>query len=404
MFGAFFFAPPSEIYGRAPMMRLGCGFFVVFNFGCGFARTHCQLAFMRLFCGIFAGAPMGLSQVILAEIWGKQRGRPLCLCSLAATVGPCIGTILGCLTIEVLSWKKFFWLTSAVGCTSLFVMSMFIPETYPPEDLKDVISVQPEEGRLEKGNILKTLQEQPPSISPSQRPSLLNPCALQDALRALTRPIRIAWKEPIAIVIGLQLALIYTIFAITQCSLIHIFRYDLGQSMQISGLHCLLIIFGACLASKMDTCFLSTLCDRLHIKNPHPDHRLEYKLRCMIPGTFVLAIGSVIFALARFYHTSSAVFDLALFFIGAAMTLASRKATTYIIDKHKEQAASALVVSTSFRRLASFVTPIAVHLTNPMQRSTKLEKFMPVLLLVFILPTPWILFKYKPKTCRITHQ
>ncbi|EGF98932.1 uncharacterized protein MELLADRAFT_94985 [Melampsora larici-populina 98AG31] len=393
MLGAFFFAPASEVYGRAPMIRLGCGLFLVFNFACGFARTHCQLASMRLFCGIFAGAPTGLSQVVLAEIWGKKRGRPLSLCSLAPTIGPCIGTMIGCLTLEILSWKRFFWLTSAVGCASMFVMSMFMPETYPLENLKEVNSLQPEEGVLEiMSNVLQALEERPPSISPSrleeqplsiapsQGPSLLDPCALQDALRALIRPIHIAWKEPMAIVIGLQL------------------------SMKMSGLHCLSIIFGACLASKMNTRCLSTMCDRLHIKNPHPDDRLEYKLRCMIPGTFVLAIGSVTFALARQYHACSAVFDVALFFIGAAMTLAGRKATTYVIDKHKEQAASALVVSSSFRRLASFVIPIAVHLTKPMQHSTKLEKFIPVILLVFILPTPWILFKYKAKACQRAHQ
>lgn len=62
---------------------------------CGFTRTHLQLGVLRFWAGIAASAPLGLSQVVIAEMWGTQRGRPLCLLSLAGIIGPCIGSIIG---------------------------------------------------------------------------------------------------------------------------------------------------------------------------------------------------------------------------------------------------------------------------------------------------------------------
>lgn len=93
--GPFFFSPASEMIGRAPMLKIGCTLFLVLNLACAFTRTHFQFGALRFCSGIFAGAPVGLSQVILAELWGTKRGRPLCLISLATVIGPCMGTMIG---------------------------------------------------------------------------------------------------------------------------------------------------------------------------------------------------------------------------------------------------------------------------------------------------------------------
>ncbi|KAG0147504.1 hypothetical protein CROQUDRAFT_698735 [Cronartium quercuum f. sp. fusiforme G11] len=324
--GPFFFSPASEVHGRVPIFRIGCTFFLIFNLACAFSRTHIQFGALRFCSGFFAGAPLGLCHVVLENLWGKKRGRALCLISLATVIGPCTGTMIGCLVLEQLSWKCLFYITSGIGFVTLLLMALCIPESK----------------------------------------------SLQITLHVLLRPFHIALEDPMAVTISVQLA-------------------------RISALHGFSMISGACLATKASTKCLSNLCDWLHIKDCDISDTLEYKLRCMIPGTVVLAVGSVMFAVARQYDTPCCVVDIALFLIGAAIILACRKATTYMIDKHKDQAASALVVSNSLRRMSAFLVPLIVHLTRPTKHSTTFERFLPVTLLIFILPTPWFMYRVGKK-------
>jgi MFS family permease len=71
-------------------------FYIIFNAGCGFATSQVQLFFLRLLAGLAAAGPICLSQLILAEMWGKPaRGTPCCLNALSVVVGPAIGNVLG---------------------------------------------------------------------------------------------------------------------------------------------------------------------------------------------------------------------------------------------------------------------------------------------------------------------
>ncbi|KAG0147957.1 hypothetical protein CROQUDRAFT_696135, partial [Cronartium quercuum f. sp. fusiforme G11] len=369
--GPFLFSPTSEVYGRSLIFRIGCTLFLLFNLACGFSRTHLHLGVFRLCAGFFAGGPLGISQAVLAEMWGDERGRPMGLNSLAAVAGPCMGTAIGYLIKNTVSWQMLFWVTSAIGWGSIFMMSVFIPETYSLVD-KNRNSLEKEE--INDGAD-ENLSELSIHFSSAEDVIDMDQSTMQMLLYALLRPVKIAINEPVAIVIG----------------------FDKQKDTKMNGLHCIYMTLGALISSKANTDWLSKLCDSFGIKNPLAKDRPEYKLRCMIPGTIILAVGSVMFAFARHFQAPIAILDISLLLLGGATILSTRKTTTYIIDVYKDHAASALVVSTSFQRLASFFVPLIVNLTRTPKPSTKMEQFLPLMVLVFVIPTPWILFQHQSK-------
>ncbi|KAG0147956.1 hypothetical protein CROQUDRAFT_42184, partial [Cronartium quercuum f. sp. fusiforme G11] len=376
--GPFIFSPASEVFGRAPMFRIGATLFLVFNLACGFSRTHYQLGLFRFIAGFFAGAPLSLSFSVLAEMWGDRRGKPLCLNILATLVGPCTGAAIGCLIREKLSWRILFWVTSAIGGGSIFVASIFIPESQSLAVHNLVVKFRIEKRVFSTLAYIAILQVKGSSSISNENlgEGIRNDCPgpscnlMQRVCDALTRPAYISFTQPLVIVIGIQL----------------------GLDIKVSGCHCLYMTIGAIISSKVGTRRLSRLCDWLHIKISSARGKREYELRCMIPGTIILAVGSVMFALARYFHAAVMFLDISLLLLGGAIILSSRKTTTYILDKHKHHSASAFAVSTSFQRLSGFLVPLIVNFTKTMIPPTNLEIFLPILTLIFILPTPWFLF------------
>jgi len=66
--GPLFTSPLSEIFGRTRVLQLFNAMYLVFNTGCGFARTKDQLIVLRFLSGLFGSASVGVSEPLIVSI------------------------------------------------------------------------------------------------------------------------------------------------------------------------------------------------------------------------------------------------------------------------------------------------------------------------------------------------
>ncbi len=67
--GPLFFAPLSEIYGRAPVYHLCNAGFLAFNIGCALATNLNMLIGFRFLAGVFGSAPLTNGMHIIIRLW-----------------------------------------------------------------------------------------------------------------------------------------------------------------------------------------------------------------------------------------------------------------------------------------------------------------------------------------------
>ncbi|KAA1078175.1 hypothetical protein PGT21_030034 [Puccinia graminis f. sp. tritici] len=421
--GTIFMAPLSERYGRVPVMRSGWMLFIILNIGCGFATNQSQLFFLRLLAGIAAGGPICLSQIILAEMWGRRaRGTPCCLNSLVVVVGPSIGNVLGGWTIESFPWRWIFWATSLISIVQQILVILFLPETNKAKLHTTSPTVQMSDIKLSNITIVDDDQSQiihpnsnskPKSIDgKSTRPS--TPVKENSTLdqhrfsqpnfltKFIPPPLWIFFHDPLVFILSVQMGMIYALFYMVQTRIISFYHHDLKESTEMSSLHVLSMSLGAICASKLNTRGLSAICDRLRIVSERSRDRPEYKFRCMIPGILLLPIGAFCFGLITNIKSSWLLPDVGLFCLGAGVIFGFRKAGSYIIDTFGDQAASALAAMHLIRRIESFVIPLVINLTIKGRFKYELIILGSTLFsLLIVCPMPFLLFTYGPRIRRL---
>lgn len=422
--GTIFMAPLSERYGRVPVMRSGWMLFIILNAACGFATSQAQLFALRLLAGLAVAGPICLSQVILAEMWGRQsRGTPCCLNALVVVVGPSIGNVLGG-TIEF-PWRWTFWSTSLISIFLQILVILFLPETNRAKlPVTTNATFQVSDIRLSEITMVNNHQphiidsasksdDPEPTLEKSTRPSTPAEGSSKnlDQYRFSRRtflskfvplPLWIFFHDPLVFILSVQMGMIYSLFYIVQTRIISLYHHDLNESIHLSCLHVLSMSLGAICASKLSTRGLSAICDRLGIVSERSRDQPEYKLRCMLPGILLLPLGTFCFGLITNLKSSWLLPDLGLFCLGAGVIFGFRKAGSYIIDTFGDQAASALAAMHLIRRIESFVIPLVINLTIKSRFRYELIILGCTLSsLIFVCPMPFLLFIYGHRIRRL---
>ncbi|PLW20105.1 hypothetical protein PCASD_16636 [Puccinia coronata f. sp. avenae] len=443
--GPIFLAPLSERYGRAPVLRSGWMFYIIFNAGCGFATSQVQLFFLRLLAGLAAAGPICLSQLILAEMWGKPaRGTPCCLNALSVVVGPAIGNVLGARAMEVLAWRWIFWGTSLISLGLQILAIIFLPETNKAKlRLAANPTLQMTNFRSSELTFVSDQKAENIDIATSQK-SQLESAAGQESTASsnipvaegksktldeyrdlappeyyrfvfisrsshsvfpskfLPLPLWIFFHDPLVFILSTQMGMIYWLFYTVQARVVSLYHHDLHESMRMSSLHVLSMALGAICASKLNTRGLSAICDSLGIVSKRSRGRPEYQFRCMIPGICLLPLGAFCFGLITQLEDPWLLTDLGLFFLGAGVIFGFRKAGSYTIDTFGDNAASALAALHLIRRIESFVVPLIINLTIKSRLGYEFIIFGACLFaLVVVCPMPFLLFIYGPRIRRL---
>ncbi|CAH7690884.1 major facilitator superfamily domain-containing protein [Phakopsora pachyrhizi] len=408
--GSIFIPPISENIGRVPVIRISGFLFILLNTSCGFSRNQLQLAILRFFSGVSIAASVSLAPCMLHEIWGsKDRGKPLCLNSIAITVGPGLGNVLGQLLLDHVGWRWTFWCSSLIFLLIQFLVLLIVPETYPPRlNPKKDNSIEPcsnvlsPHGHSTPENLDNSFPKDSSSAkaeekqrvtfdldnSPQNKPTSSWICKI------IPRPLAIIFFDPLVLMLSLQMGMIYILYYMVQSYAPQVYQSNFNQSPLLSSAHQCWIAFGSICASKLSTRHLSAICDRVGIKlrSPLMIKRPEYKFRCMIPGIIFLPLGTSILGFGTYHPNFWIISDVGLFFIGAGLILSFRKASSYVLDTFGLHSASALAAINLTRRLSSFFVPLAVALVRSSFEFQSAILCGTIISLVLVCPMPIVFF------------
>jgi DHA1 family multidrug resistance protein-like MFS transporter len=124
----------SEIYGRRIVLVCTQLIYTLFILGQLFAgHSAACLLTTRFFSGLFAAAPLTIGGGVMADLFEPYtRGYASTLFSVAVSLGPCLGPVVGTYLNYDAGWRAIFWFLFALGITSWLLAIVLLPETYPP--------------------------------------------------------------------------------------------------------------------------------------------------------------------------------------------------------------------------------------------------------------------------------
>ena len=127
--GPWFFGPPSDRFGRKPMLYAGLVVYALGALGAIFAPTYGWLLAARFVWGIGAGAPRSLSLAMIRDRYeGEQMARLMSMIMATFILVPIVAPSLGAAAMRVTSWRVVFWIPLGMAAL-LAVWARRLPET-----------------------------------------------------------------------------------------------------------------------------------------------------------------------------------------------------------------------------------------------------------------------------------
>jgi multidrug resistance protein len=111
VFGPFFLASLSEIYGRVWLYHICNAVYLAFTIGCALSTNTAMFLVFRFLCGCAASGPMTIGGGTIADLYEAEgRGKAMSLFGLGPLLGPVIGPVIGGFVTQHLGWRWTFWL------------------------------------------------------------------------------------------------------------------------------------------------------------------------------------------------------------------------------------------------------------------------------------------------------
>lgn len=103
-------------FGRRRLFLWAVAGFTVASLLCGLAATLEQMVLFRLLKGVFGASLIPLSQVVLLDIYPRERhGAAMALWGVGVMIGPVLGPTLGGWLTEYYDWRWVFLINLPVG-------------------------------------------------------------------------------------------------------------------------------------------------------------------------------------------------------------------------------------------------------------------------------------------------
>ncbi len=101
------------------------------NIGCALSNNIYWLMVFRTLQSFSASAIQCLSVGILSDIYSvTERGNAIGVFYLGFFIGPVIGPPIGGFLTQYISWRSLFWFITIFATIRLFLLFIFLPETY----------------------------------------------------------------------------------------------------------------------------------------------------------------------------------------------------------------------------------------------------------------------------------
>ena len=380
--GPLIVGPLSEIYGRVLVLQFSNLFFVVFNLGCGFARTGPQMIICRFFAGLGGSAPLSIGGGVLSDCWHpEQRGRAIAIYSLAPLVGPALGPIAGAFITANTTWRWIFW-ASCLLCVGIQLIGLFLlQETYAPKLLEQKA---------------KRLRKQ--TGDPAWQVELPRDATMHWTKKiqiSIARPMIMLTTQPIIIVIAIYMAYLYGLTYLVLSSFPGLFTNPAyyGMSTEIGGLNYIALGLGYVLGAEMTARISDTFYNRLKRENNNVG-RPEFRAPVMVPSAVLLPIGFFLYGWTAETHQNYILPDLGALLIAMGTVAGIQSMQAYVVDAYARYAASGMAAVLVLRSLAGFGFPLfapAMYNALGYGWGNSLLAFVAIGLGA---PAPWLLWRY----------
>lgn len=383
--GPLVWAPLSELYGRAIIIRISNVWFLLFNLGCALARTESQMIAFRFLAGIGGSAPLGAGGGTISDLFeAEQRGKAMSIYSLMPLLGPALGPVAGGWIAERSSWRWVFYSTSIL-CGVFQLGGLFwLQETYAPAVLRS------KKKRLlrETGNSnLHTIYDG----DARKGKSVL--------VTALTRPFRLLATQIIVQVMALYMMFLYGTMYLLLTTFPALWEKEYRESAGIAGLNYISLglgfFVGAQACAQLQDRMYAAL-KRRYVPKGDPG-RPEFRVPMMIPGSILVSVGLFIYSWAAEKHTHWLGPNIGAAIFAAGTTMSFMCVQAYLVDSYTRFAASAIGAATVLRSLAGFGFPLFAPAMYGKLGYGKGGTVLGIIAILIGWPTPVLLWFYGAK-------
>ncbi|RMZ89348.1 hypothetical protein DV736_g3436, partial [Chaetothyriales sp. CBS 134916] len=347
--GPMFLGPLSELYGRVIVLQTSNLIFLAFNTACGFAQSKNQIMAFRFLSGIGGSAPLAIGGGVLGDLFKpEERGKAMGIYALGPLLGPAVGPIVGSWVAEYSTWRWIFWATSIADLFILGAGFWKLKESYAPF----ILHKKAKALRKQTGN----------NLYKAEGEGDLNQPVWKKVSATMARSLTMLFTQPIVQVMSVYMAFSYGVLYLGLSTMPLLFTAKppdgYGQSLGISGLNYIALGLGFFIGAPVCGKSSDKIYHYFKKKDPRNLGKPEYRMPIVIPFSFLVPIGLLIYG----WSANSLVFwlvpDIGLFFFGMGTIAAFQCVTTYLVDTYARFAASAVAAVTILRSLAGFGFPL----------------------------------------------
>lgn len=380
--GPLLLGPLSELYGRVPVLQLSNLFFLVFNLGCGFARTGPQMMVCRFFAGIGGSAPLSIGGGVLSDCWhAEQRGRAIAIYSLAPLLGPAVGPIAGALISGSTTWRWMFWASSLLCLAIQLLGLLFLQETYAPKLLEQKA---------------RRLRKQTGDDSWYAETAQLTSTHWARKIQvSIARPFVMLATQPIIMVIAVYMAYLYGLTYLVLSSFPGLFTSQsyYRMSTEMGSLNYIALGLGYVFGAEMTARINDFTYNRLK-KRSNNVGKPEFRAPVMIPCSILFTIGFSWYGCTADERQHWILPDIGAFLIAVGTVSGIQTMQSCIVDSYTRYAASGMAAIMVLRSLAGFGFPLFAPAMYDKLGYGWGNSVLAFVALVLGVPAPYLIWRY----------
>ncbi|KAF2434347.1 MFS general substrate transporter [Tothia fuscella] len=380
--GSLFAGPISETYGRNPIYLATTFCYMLFVLGSALTPTFGGQVVCRYFVGLFADGTLAINGSSVGDQFRPvKRSMVFPVIAWANVAAPVIAPIAGGWIVSnpKLGWRWTEWTTLIMSAFALLVALLFLPETYLPV----LLDWKAQQLRRATGNKNYT-SEHAETASFRKRMK-----------QVLPMPIKFFSSEPVIIVLGGYLVLLYILLFTFQSGFDYVFKQTYSLSTRLTG-----SCFGAIAAGS--TAFTLTAPFFYRLARWETEHvrgapiKPEFRLWPAILAAPLLPVS--LFWLGWTNYSSISIWSGlgACFLFGIIVTVIYVSSYEYIIDGYADHSAAALSSITMARYI---IAGGMVMAARPMYMGIGVHWTMTLLgcVALILAPAPWLFLKYESR-------